>query len=210
MDEIPTDRVRKIPKRYEQGSANHTFSSNEDKYRAEYFAVIDSTIESLKQYFDSPDIREYKILSDMLLKGVFNADACSKYPEFDDSIEHQIKFFHTQFGKQVNNLNECRLMFKNFVPEVRIMFTQVEGLLRLLLQSPASSCTAERSFSALRRLKTWLRSTMGQDRLEALMICHVHRSRLMAIDPKEIARIFINDGNTDVTLANRKRLFGCI
>jgi len=35
-------------------------------------------------------------------------------------------------------------------------------LVRLLLVSPASSAEAEGSFSALRRLKAWLRSTMTQ------------------------------------------------
>ena len=37
--------------------------------------------------------------------------------------------------------------------------------MRLLLVVPASSAEAERSFSALRRLKTWLRSSMLQTRL---------------------------------------------
>lgn len=50
----------------------------------------------------------------------------------------------------------------------------VERLLCLWLVSPAYSCSAERSFSALRRLKTWLRSTMTQRRLNRVMIYHVH------------------------------------
>ena len=37
------------------------------------------------------------------------------------------------------------------------MFPQVERLLHLLLVSPTNSCEAERSFSALRRIETWLR-----------------------------------------------------
>lgn len=37
---------------------------------------------------------------------------------------------------------------------------QAEVLLRLLVVVPASSAEAERSFSALRRLKTWLRTEM--------------------------------------------------
>ena len=32
----------------------------------------------------------------------------------------------------------------------------------ILAVIPATSCSAERSFSALRRLKTYLRNTMGQ------------------------------------------------
>ena len=34
----------------------------------------------------------------------------------------------------------------------------------MLATIPATSCSAERSFSALRRIKTVLRSTMGQER----------------------------------------------
>jgi hAT family C-terminal dimerisation region len=46
--------------------------------------------------------------------------------------------------------------------QLRSEYEKVEKLVRLLLVAPASSAEAERSFSALRRLKTWLRSTMTQ------------------------------------------------
>ena len=36
-----------------------------------------------------------------------------------------------------------------------------------------SSCEAERSFSALRLIKTWLRSTMTQKTLDNVMMCHI-------------------------------------
>ena len=62
-------------------------------------------------------------------------------------------------------LAEHLKVFREMEPNVRCMLPAVEKLLRLLLISPASSCEAERSFSALRRLKTWLRSTMTQVRL---------------------------------------------
>ena len=64
------------------------------------------------------------------------------------------------------------------VPAMRAMFPHVEALIRLLLVNPASSATAERSFSSLRRLKTYLRSTCGQRRLNNhrhIIICHVHK-----------------------------------
>ena len=40
---------------------------------------------------------------------------------------------------------------------------------------PATTATAERSFSSLRRLKTYLRTTMSSQRLNHLMILHVHK-----------------------------------
>ena len=40
---------------------------------------------------------------------------------------------------------------------------------------PATSCSSERSFSALRRIKTYLRSTMCQERLSSLAILNIER-----------------------------------
>lgn len=47
-------------------------------------------------------------------------------------------------------------------------FPNIRTALVLLLTLPVSTATAERSFSVLRRLKTYLRSTMRQDRLVAV------------------------------------------
>ena len=40
---------------------------------------------------------------------------------------------------------------------------------------PVSSATAERSFSALKYLKSYLRSTMSEDRLNGLALAYIHR-----------------------------------
>jgi len=59
--------------------------------------------------------------------------------------------------------------------DVRVMFPETMKLVNLLTVVPASSATAERSFSSLRRLKTWLRSTTTQLRLNSLAILTAHR-----------------------------------
>jgi len=53
-----------------------------------------------------------------------------------------------------------------------------------------SSCEAERSFSSLRRLKTWLCNTMTQERLNAVVVCHVHQDVLDNADISELAADF--------------------
>jgi len=60
---------------------------------------------------------------------------------------------------------------------VTCMLPQVVGLIKFYLMCPASSVTAERSFSQLHRLKTYLRSTMSQKWLNLLLIIiiDVHR-----------------------------------
>jgi hypothetical protein len=60
-------------------------------------------------------------------------------------------------------------------PEVRMLFPETVKLANLLLVVPASSATAERSFSCLRRLKTWLNSTTTQARLNSIAILNCYR-----------------------------------
>jgi hypothetical protein len=44
----------------------------------------------------------------------------------------------------------------------------------LLLTMPVASATAEMSFSVLRRFKTYVRSTMKNDRLSSLGLMHIN------------------------------------
>ena len=48
-------------------------------------------------------------------------------------------------------------------------------LVYIMLTMPVTSTTAERSFSVLRRLKTYVRTTMNNDRLSSLALMHIHR-----------------------------------
>jgi hypothetical protein len=52
----------------------------------------------------------------------------------------------------------------------------------------SSTATAERSFSTLRRLKNYLRSTMGEERLNGLALANIHKD--ITIDPLKVAKLF--------------------
>ena len=54
-------------------------------------------------------------------------------------------------------------------------FENIKVALRILGTIPVTSCECERSFSALRRLKDYTRSTMLSDRLNGLALIYVHR-----------------------------------
>ena len=51
----------------------------------------------------------------------------------------------------------------------------VVKLVVLIFVAPATNATSQRSFSALRRVKTYLRTTMTQPRLNHLMLIHIHK-----------------------------------
>lgn len=55
------------------------------------------------------------------------------------------------------------------------LYPAIEQAIILALTLPASTCTIERTFSTMRRVKTWLRSTMTDNRLSGLCMMSVHR-----------------------------------
>ena len=57
----------------------------------------------------------------------------------------------------------------------KVAFSGVLTAVKLLLVMPATNATSEHSFSALRCVKTYLRTTMTQQRLNNLMVLHVHK-----------------------------------
>ena len=66
-------------------------------------------------------------------------------------------------------------------------------LLQLLLVVPATSATSEQSFSSLRLLKTFLRTTMSQSCLNHLMLLYVHKD--YTIDQKTAITEFITSNS---------------
>jgi len=56
------------------------------------------------------------------------------------------------------------------------IFPTIRFYLQILATLPVSVASAERSFSTLRRVKTWLRSRMDEDRLTSLCLLNVHQN----------------------------------
>jgi len=82
------------------------------------------------------------------------------------------------------------------------------GLVRLLLVSPASSAEDERSFSALHRLKTWLRST--QQRLNSLAVCHVRQELVDLVDANALTEEFVSRNDKRVSVHIWQMIIKCM
>lgn len=63
-----------------------------------------------------------------------------------------------------------------------VFFPCISILLRIFVTLPVTTMTAERSFSALKLLKTYLRSTMSSDRLNGLALMFIHPEISIDID----------------------------
>ena len=84
----------------------------------------------------------------------------------------------------------------------RDYYCEVIKLVKLILVMPATNAVSEQSFSALRRLKTWLRSTTNQARLNWSMILHIHKERTDRLPMLSVANELSSRNDS------RIRLFG--
>ena len=71
------------------------------------------------------------------------------------------------------------------------MLSEVKKVIRLILVLPATNAISERSFSTLRRVKTYLRSTMTEVRLNSLMKLQIYRDLAGQLEYKVIRKRFV-------------------
>ena len=102
------------------------------------------------------------------------------------------KYWQSYEGIKPTNLVEC------YVKADCDVFPNINMLLRIGCALPVGSAEAERSFSALRRVRTHLRTTMSEERLAGLTLLSIHKS--LAIDIDKLIRIFAT--------RNKRKMFG--
>lgn len=66
------------------------------------------------------------------------------------------------------------------------IFPTLHKIFIIFLTTPVGSVPCERSFSALRRLKLWTRSSMSEERLSGLAMMLIHRETEFIPTPEEI------------------------
>ena len=82
----------------------------------------------------------------------------------------------------------------------QIAFPNISVTLKVIGVIPVTSCECERSISALRRLKTWLRSTMEEDRLNGLALMHINND--IKLDIEKVVDVFARENKTRMRLAD--------
>ena len=91
-------------------------------------------------------------------------------------------------------------------PIQRVLVSQVCTFASLILVLPATNATSEHSFSTLRRIKSYLRSTMTQVRLNNAMLLHIYGNMTENLNVIDIGNDFIFGSEHRLTLFGK---FSC-
>lgn len=80
-------------------------------------------------------------------------------------------------------------------------FPNIRTLIQLICTFPVTTSTAERSFSALRRIKSYLRCTMSEERLNGLASLHINREISEKLNPEEVLEMFAKKHKRKLSLS---------
>ena len=178
IEEPVLKRKRKEPKysllHYLEGNESrseaHHPTTPRDHYRKQFYQAFDVLISSVRDRFDQPSFFVFENLESLLIKTLKGEETSAemkivreKYAtdvNMSDLNVELATFKVLMKDKQIEHfhdlLKEMRLLEN---PEKKFL-VNVCKICRILAVNPASSATAERTFSLARRVKTWMRSTM--------------------------------------------------
>ena len=204
-------RQRKAPKQFEVGEARpECLTSVEGHFQRIYYEALDLLIACIKNRFDQPGYRIYRNLQELLLSAFNNRNYDEAYDfvatfyksDFDTTfLKTQLQIVSIEEKTDVS-LADIVNHFKKMSKSQLSLLSEVVKLVRLILVMPATNAVSERTFSALRRVKTYLRTTMTQARLNHLMLLYVHHVETEKIDLVQVANDFIS------TSDDRRQIFG--
>lgn len=168
-----------------QTHRNNPGSTNvEDYFRQTLFIpYLDSIITSLSSRFSDTNSAQFNLFS--LHPTQISQLDCSNYLK-------QMSAIHTQY--EIDNFEreasawydvwcaspmQSKLKDADFIDLLSHtdFYPSIREAILILLTLPTTTCAIERSFSTLHRVKTWLRSTMADDRLSGLSMMSVHREK---------------------------------
>ena len=105
----------------------------------------------------------------------------------DGSFSGEIHQWYLKWESVKNNhgLDAIPTSLSHTLPHVSSYYPNINKFsCKSCVHLPVTSCSSERSFSALKRIKTSIRSSMGNEKLTALTLLHIHRD--VEIDVEEV------------------------
>ena len=186
---------------------NYPVTNGRDYYRVKFtIPLLDHLIEQMEFQFPSEMCNLYNrfyIIPSMFLKCNKEFDWKAEFIKFvsaykDDMLDYQtihaeLGLWETSWKKGFEKVQYCSVAdtLRNCD---EIAFPNIFTALKILSVLPVTTCECERSVSALRRMKTWLRSTMENEQLNRLAQMHINGD--IKVDVGEVKHVRKKESNT--------------
>lgn len=172
----------------------HTFRANV------FLPILDTTIGEINRRFSSDTcsimtgIQSLNPKSKSFLDLNIVKQFASRYGIDEDDLLHEIHQTKrlvqrkTEQGLQIGSLQE----FAQFMEPYSEAFFCLFKLIKIAMVLPVNTASCERSFSMMRIIKTYLRNSMGDDRLSNLAVLSIASSRAKSLELEIVVDEFDN------------------
>ena len=189
-------------KQFDENVDNEIIRSLKESFRIDYFLyIVDQAIFLLQSRFEQFKIyenifdflfssRKLKSLDDNSLKEhCLNLECSLKYNNYSD-IDGLDLFSELKILKEIVQMEDnSSIDILNHIKRLD-SFPNAYIAFRIMLTIPISVASAERSFSKLKLIKNYLRSTMSQERLNGLAMLSIEKEMLEKLDDKSLIKNF--------------------
>ena len=167
------------------------------------FEAIDLLVQTIGDRFDQHGYNVYSCLEQLLLRAIHYSKEFQVVIDVYDTDLTAINLkTHLDVLSSSINIFDVKNYLQGLTRVERDLISEVIVVMKLILVMPATNSSSERSFSAMRRIKTYLRTTMKQERLNSLMVLHVHKDYTDKLHLLDRANDFVSNSN------RRKQVFG--
>ena len=168
-----------------------------------YFTSLDRVLSEMGHRFNEEDQSILTSLSSLIFSETPEEEAFTAVADFYRLDKDLLQVDHKilqQFKSNLENstCNASSLYEELFRTGLLPLMPEFEKALRIFTSIPATSCSSERSFSALRRIKTYVRNRMGQDRLSDVAVLNIERSYANLVlknDMNDVIDAFANESS---------------
>ncbi|XP_067123962.1 zinc finger MYM-type protein 1-like, partial [Centruroides vittatus] len=183
-EHFPEKRIRKRKRLYSEIAEDEVIENPVEEFRCYFFnTLIDTVIVQIEDRFKSiPNIiSDFKLITDMKTLEKHELEKCSKNfvnfynKDVDENLIQEIGLLRDLIlnERDVNNAQDIlQYILNNNYNE---LFLNVLTVLKLFFTLPVTIASAERSFSKLKLIKNYLRSSMCAERLNALAILSIEK-----------------------------------
>lgn len=160
-----------VPQRYQLGEAESECPNTiQDHYHRIYFEVIDVLVAAISNRYDQQGFQTLQKLENLLINKAPMTDTTAqnvtKFYGADlhqDRLKAQLSRLHTTVTDVlVKDLESVIEYLRGLNRVEKEYYSEVMKVVTLILLTPATNALSERSFSALRRIKSLLRITSEQ------------------------------------------------
>lgn len=204
---INTIRPRKKPTHFQYEHHDEVLIDPKVKYKVEFFfRILDQAITSLKDRFEELQtftevfgffsVNLFNYSDDELMKHCKDLNLKLKDDSHNESDIDGIDLYNEIIALKshfAENQSDPRTILQYlFTNDLISTFPNTAIALRILLTLPVSVASGERSFSKLKIIKNYLRSTMLQQRLSNLAIVSIEHQLLDSLDTSKLIEEFSN------------------